>query len=120
MCKIAHVLRPSIAVRSRISFSSEELELISQRGLSKSVIYQYDPKKTAQLYKVPLEMTDAHRMVDNVTIERVRKNGHISEHFYNALEVQQWEKKMRNDILPALKSLIVSPTVSGKSETFEL
>ncbi len=103
-----------------IEFSAEELRLIDERGLWKSVAYQIDPKKVTTFYKVREDMPRVVRDVSSVTIQRVHKDGYINEHFHTAIEAQEWEQKMRNDILPTLKHLIIGPATVEKSETYEL
>jgi hypothetical protein len=110
--------KPVYRVNVGIVFSEEELAIIKHRNLSKTGV-NLPPNKIFS----SLANGDEKRVarVSFVDIERIHKNGGVSEAFQTIPEAQDFEKHVRDKFLPTLKSLIFDTADYGKpSEPFEV
>ena len=101
---------PTYQINANIDFSPEELAIIKKQRLGPTIVYT--------------NMTPGYendRAMDfNFTIDFIVKNKAIHDRFDTVIEANNFENKLKEDLLPTLKGYIAGNESTGnKSETLE-
>ena len=104
-----------------VDFSETELAIIRQHNLGTKLIYERHMPKLEEFYiKSNLPYNDS-AIYYRISIDRLIKEKPIPIAFDTPIEANNFERELKDDLLPALKGYIEGNTTQGpKTETFEL
>ena len=117
-------IKTSYIVQAVVEFSETELAIVRTCKLGNTVLYHEHFDKLEAYYKehdfpYKEEVVNFYLTIDKLIAEPFQRG------FDTPLQANQFENKLKSDILPAVKSLIqenieARDSAESKSETFEL